>query len=117
MTTVDAAAVMRKMVEMFTTGDTSAVGEVVADEYQDHQSLRGIDITGPSGFARVVEVARTGTTGLTVTVEDLIADGDRCAARLRWVGVSSTGGSVDRATIDIIRAGDGKAVEHWGARA
>jgi ketosteroid isomerase-like protein len=114
--TVDTAeAVMRKMIEMFATGDVSAVGAVISDEYHDHQGLQGEAVWGPDGFRRVVDTARSGTVGLRVTIADLIADAESAAARLRWRGVSPTGKPVDRETIDIVRVRDGKAVEHWGA--
>lgn len=108
---------MRKMVEMFATGDLSALDAVVSDEYHDHQGLRAVAVRGTDGFRRVVEAARAGTVGLSVTVADLIADADGAAARLRWRGVSATGEAVDRETIDIVRTRNGRAVEHWGAGA
>jgi len=111
----NAEVVMRKMVEMFATGDISELGAVVSDEYHDHQGLHGVAVRGTEGFRQVVAAARAGATGLSVTVADLIADGDRAAARLRWRGVSPTGEPVDRETIDIIRTRNGRAVEHWGA--
>jgi ketosteroid isomerase-like protein len=111
----DAEAVLRKMIEMFATGDVSALAAVVSDEYHDHQGLDGTAVRGTAGFRRVVEAARSGTLGLTVTIADLIADGDAAVARLQWRGVSPTGEVVDRETIDIVRTRDGKAVEHWGA--
>jgi ketosteroid isomerase-like protein len=74
-----------------------------------------VAVRGTEGFRRVVAAARASAVGLSVTVADLIADGDGAAARLRWRGVSPTGEPVDRETIDIIRIRDGRAVEHWGA--
>ena len=114
-TTSNAEHVMRRMIEMFATGDVSALAAVVSDEYYDHQGLDGVAVRGTEGFRTVVEAARAGTLGLNVTIADLIADGDRAVARLQWRGVSPTGETVDRETIDIVRTRDGRAVEHWGA--
>ena len=114
-TTSNAEHVMRRMIEMFATGDVSALAAVVSDEYHDHQGLDGVAVRGTEGFRTVVEAARAGTLGLNVTIADLIADADRAVARLQWRGVSPTGETVDRETIDIVRTRDGKAVEHWGA--
>jgi predicted ester cyclase len=108
--------VMRSMVRMFATGDVASVVEVVADEYHDHQGLRGTEIRGPEGFRLVVETARCSIRGLSVTIEDLIADGDRVAARIRWQGHSLSGDPVDRETIDVVQVRSGRAVEHWGAQ-
>ena len=106
---------MRKMVEMFATGDVSELDAVVSDEYHDHQGLHGVAVRGTHGFRQVVGAARAATVGLTVTITDLIADADGAAARLRWRGVSPTREAVDWETIDIVRTRAGKAVEHWGA--
>ena len=103
------------IVRMFATGDTSAAGAVLSDTYVDHQGLGEGDLTGPDEFRRVVTVARSGYDELEVRIEDLLSDGDKVAARLRWIGTRG-GRSVERETIDILRIQNGKAVEHWGAR-
>ena len=115
--TDDATAVIRRMVEAFNTGDTSSVDSFVADSYRDHQGLRGSEIAGSVGFRQVVQVARGSLDNLRVSIEDLIADGDRVAVRLRWSGRRKTDGVlVERETIDIVRSERGQAVEHWGIR-
>jgi predicted ester cyclase len=104
-------AVLRAMVEAFATGDLSSVATVVHPDYLDHQGLDGErPIRGVDGFARVVTVARAALPGLSVEVLDLLEDGDRACARLRW---TSTAGQSE--TIDIIRTDAGQAAEHWGA--
>ena len=108
--------VMRAMVRMFATGDVASALQVVSDEYHDHQGLRGVEIRGPEGFCRVVDAARGSIQDLRVTIEDLIAEGDSVAARIRWQGRTQSGDTVDRETIDIVRVRSGHAVEHWGAQ-
>lgn len=103
------------MVTMFSTGDLSELEETVHPDYLDHQGLRGQPIRGPAGFASVVAAARAGFTSLDVTVEDLVTNTDRAAARLQWSGVQAHG-KVSRQTIEIVRIEDGMAVEHWGVR-
>lgn len=109
-------ALMRKIVDMFATGDLSQVSTVIATEYIDHQGLQGVVITGADGFSRVVAAARTGCSDLRISIEDLMAEGDRVAARLRWVCLRPTGEKIARETIDILRFANGQAVEHWGTR-
>jgi predicted ester cyclase len=56
-----------------------------------------------------------------VTVEDIIAEGDRVAARVtmrgthlgEFDGIAPTGKRVEVRAIDIYRITDGKIVEHW----
>lgn len=103
-----------KIVEMFATGDLSDVNSVIATRYIDHQGLRRFHIRGPEGFSRVVRAARSAFEGIRIDIEDLIAEGDRVAVRLRWHGNQSDGKKIDRETIDIVRFAKGRAVEHWG---
>ena len=106
---------MQSMVCAFATGDVSNVDALVAATYLDHQGLGGGAIRGPAGFRQVVAAARRAVPNLDVTIEDLIAEGDRVAARLRWHGTQAAdGATVNRETIDIVRFAQGQAVEHWG---
>jgi hypothetical protein len=111
-----ARQVLTAMVAMFNSGDVGGVDELVHAEYYDHQGLDGEPMHGPSGFARVVAVARSGYAVLDVTIEDLMEESDRAAARLRWRGVRRSGESVELETLEMIHVREGRAVEHWGAR-
>lgn len=113
---LEATEVLRRMIEAFSSGDVAAVPEFVSPKYVDHQGLRGIDIRGQEGFARVVSTARRDYASLRVVVQDLFGEGDRAVARLLWLGEKSDRSVVERETIDMIRVVDGKAVGHWGGR-
>ena len=104
------------MVAAFDTGQVDDVEEYVGSDYIDHQNLSGEHIRGAVGFVHVVEVARGGYEDLSVTVEDLIVDGDRAAGRLRWTRTRETGDVVERETVEIVYVRDGRAVAHWGGR-
>jgi predicted SnoaL-like aldol condensation-catalyzing enzyme len=108
---------MQKIVELFASGDIEAVDSLVGDDYLDHQGLYGNaeTVSGQDGFRRVIEAARRFVPP-RVYVEDLIAEGDRVVARLRWVW-NQPAGHDERETIEIMRFRNGLAVEHWGARA
>lgn len=110
----DGQRVMHKIVEIFNTGDLDAVPSVVAAEYEDHQGLGDIEIRGPGGFQELVTAVRR--SGEHVEIEDLVAQGDRVAARLSWHR-STEAGRTSRETIDILRIADGRAIEHWGTHA
>jgi predicted ester cyclase len=113
----DVKRLMSRMVEAFDTGNVSEVDFFVDPRYLDHQGVGGKPIRGPDGFRKVVDLARSGFADLRVSVEDMIGDSDRAAARLLWVGRrNSDGMSIRRETIDIVRFESGKAVEHWGHR-
>lgn len=104
------------MVAMFKTGDVRDLEAVLHPDYLDHQGLGGQPLRGRDGFTTVVTAARRGCAVLDVTVEDLIEQADRAAARLRWVCVRATGESAERTTLEMVRIQDGLAIEHWGGR-
>jgi hypothetical protein len=60
--------VLERMVQAFSTGDTSAVREFVSEDYVDHQGLGGNVIYGTDGFEYVVMVARSGYRTPAVTI-------------------------------------------------
>ncbi len=109
-----ATGVLLRMIEIFVNGDVSEVARTVADEYVDHQGLGHGPLHGRAGFAQVVAAARRGVTDLHVSVEDVVEQEDRVAARLRWRGQAPDGTEIDRESLDIVRVEGGRAVEHWG---
>jgi len=112
-----AAALLAKIVAMFSTGDLRDAETVFAADYVDHQGLRGESISGVDGFRRVVTAARAPYARLVVTVVDRTVEGDRISARLHWRGVQTTDArTVERETVEILRIADGRVVEHWGTR-
>jgi predicted SnoaL-like aldol condensation-catalyzing enzyme len=111
-----AVAVLRAMVEMFSTGDVSSVGDVIAAGYLDHQGLGGNELRGADGFIQVVTAARRAYSELNVEVVDIKLSGDNVEGHVHWQGVRHDGTAVRRETIETVRVVDGRAVEHWGKR-
>lgn len=103
------------MIEAFTTGDIAEVDQFVSKDYLDHQGLDGGKIHGAEGFKKVVTTARRNSINAQVHIEDMIAENDKVAVRLRWQGVNASGKVISRETIDIVRFENGPAIEHWGA--
>jgi ketosteroid isomerase-like protein len=111
----DTEAGTRAIVAIFATGDLDAVSSAVAEDYVDHQGLGEIEIRGQDGFRQVVGAVQK-YADVRVTIEDLVASGDKAAVRLRWHGVNESGRTVTRETLDLLRFADGRLVEHWGAQ-
>ena len=107
----------KKVVEIFNTGDLSAVDLLFSSEYIDHQRPSWMQVTGQEEFKQIVTSARKSLPNLQVTIEDVIAEGDRVTMRLQWHSTDANGKKIDRETIDILRFGSGIVVEHWGAEA
>lgn len=119
---MDHAATMRRMYELINAGDVDGFGDLLADDFVDHEDLPGLEPTkdGVKTFFRAYLAA---FPDLTMTPEDVLASGDKVVARVRatgtnqgdFMGMPATGRSVAVQMVDIIRFGDdGLAREHWG---
>jgi predicted SnoaL-like aldol condensation-catalyzing enzyme len=116
--TIDAnKASVRKIIEMFNTGELSEADFFFSSVYVDHQRPSWLDINGSEEFKQIVLSARKSLPNLRVTIEDVIAEDDRVVVRLQWWSTHPDGKKIERETIDILRFAQRKAVEHWGAEA
>jgi steroid delta-isomerase-like uncharacterized protein len=116
-------AIARRVYEIVSTDDFERAEEIVDPEAPDNELLPDdppaelIDT-----FKETFAEARTGFPDLSITVEDVMAEGDRVAARItmrgthrgEFQGIAPTGKRVEVRAIDMFRISDGKIVEHWG---
>jgi steroid delta-isomerase-like uncharacterized protein len=116
------AATMRRTYERINAGDIDGFGDLVADDFVEHQGGPGFPDTkeGTLDFFRVLLIA---FPDLRMTVEDLIADGDKTVARVtvtgthagEFMGIPPTDKRVGIQLIDIMRFDHaGLVSEHWG---
>jgi steroid delta-isomerase-like uncharacterized protein len=119
---MDHAATLRRMYDLLSAGDVDGFGDILADDFVDHEALPGLAPTkeGVKTFFRAYIAA---FPGLQVVPEDVLTSGDKVVARTRatgthqaeLMGIPATGKSINVQFIDIIRFGDdGLAREHWG---
>jgi predicted ester cyclase len=119
---VNHAATMRDTYERINAGDIAGFGDLVADDFVEHQGGPGLPPTkeGTLEFFRILLAA---FPDMRMNVEDLIASGDKTVARVRVTGthkgefmeVPPSGTRVDVQLIDIMRFdGAGLVCEHWG---
>ncbi|HET7095149.1 MAG TPA: ester cyclase, partial [Thermomicrobiales bacterium] len=115
----NAESVRRLFTEGFNRGDLAVVDALVAPGYEQPQP--GLD-QGPDGLKRRIALLRSVFPDLTVTVEDMIAAGDKVWTRSSakgtqrgpLLGLPSTGRRMTIEVIDVFRFTDGRMVEHWG---
>jgi len=106
--------------EILTGGDDSLVDTHVAEYYVEHGEATG-RITGRDAFKQRNRDLRRVLEGLSWKVEDLIAEGDRVAARVTLTGTHHTermhghvtGKQVRIPAMDIVRFSNGRMVERW----
>ena len=119
---MDHAATMRSTYERINKGDIAGFGDLVADDFVEHQGGPGLPATkeGTLEFFRILLAA---FPDMHMNVEDLIAGGDKTVARVtvtgthkgEFMGVPSAGTRVEVQLIDIMRFdGAGLVCEHWG---
>lgn len=112
-------AVRRVFEEIMNKGDLQVVDELVADDYRVNDPP-GIP-SGKEGFRALVNMYRTGAPDLRMTIEDMIAEGDRVA--VRWVatgtmtgemmGIPPSGQKVTFRAISWFRLTNGRIAEEW----
>jgi steroid delta-isomerase-like uncharacterized protein len=119
---VDHSASIRRLYDLLNEGDVDGFGEVVADDFVEHEALPGLEPT-KSGVIAFFRMYLAAFPDLQMHAEDVISSGDKAVARVRatgthrgeFMGMPPTGKAVDVQMIDIIRFGDdGRALEHWG---
>jgi steroid delta-isomerase-like uncharacterized protein len=119
---MDHAATTRRMYDLLNAGDVDGFGELLAEDFVEHEETPGLEPTkeGVKAFFRMYIAA---FPDLRMTAEDVLASGDKVVARTRAIGthrgefmsMPATGRSIDVQLIDILRFGDdGLVREHWG---
>ena len=119
---MDHAAIARRLYDLISAGEVGAFGELLADDFVEHEETPGLAPTkaGVEAFFRMQLAA---FPDLRLDVQDVVADDDKVVARVwytgtqhgAFMGMPATGKSVDVQLIDIFRFGDdGLVAEHWG---
>ncbi len=119
MATQDNVNSFRRIIDAIAMSDLDVIDELVAPDCVEHQ--RG-NHPGAEGAKEVAQTLHRWMSDFSITIEDLIADGDMVWTRNRARGVNTgsvmgnppTGRSVEVDVIDIGRFENGQLVEHWG---
>jgi len=101
-------------------GDLRAADELLADDFTLHVPLACSP--GVQGINEVITACRAAFEHLDVTVEDMVAEGDRVAARFTargihkgvFMGLPATGKSITMTGIEVFCIENGKIVQLWG---
>ena len=103
---MDHEATVRRFYERLSAGDFEGFGDLMADDFVEHEETPGIEPTkgGVKGLFRMYFAA---FPDMRWEVEDVLASGDRVVARVRckgthkaeFMGVPATGKSFDVAEI------------------
>ena len=116
-------AIVRRFVEEVQNGgDLMVLDELAAPGYVNHSAPPGVP-ADREGLKQLTAMFRRAFPDGRMTIEDMVAEGDRVATRKTFrgthrgelMGIPPTGREVAIGLIDIVRLGGGKVVESWSA--
>jgi len=113
--------VFRRLIEEgFSLGNLEVLNDVFASNFVEHQD--GFVPPNVEGVKGAIVSLRTAAPDLKLTIEEIIASGEKTWARITargthrgpFMGRPATGRSFAITVIDICRFENGQVVEHWG---
>ena len=113
---MDEVAVLREVIEQgFGAGDLTVADRYAGAVIIEHEYLAPTGVTGAATLRAMITEARAQIPGMTMTVEDMVVDGDKVWARSVVRAPHPAGGApVSIAVFDLCRFENGRIVEHWG---
>jgi steroid delta-isomerase-like uncharacterized protein len=98
--------------------DPAAIDRQVAEDFFDHAAGARL---GPEGVKAHIRGLHAAFPDLHVTIEDMVAEGDRVAVRATWRGthrgafrgIPASGKAVEFGGMVFWRIADGKIAERW----
>ena len=116
------AAMSRRMIEeVWTGGNLDVIDELFSPAYVGSSPTDG-ETRGPSGIRASVERYRAAFSGIAMTADSIVAEGDWVTTR--WtatgthsgelMGIAPTGREVTVSGLEVVRVEDGKFVEGYG---
>ena len=114
-------ALVRRIYDAFNTGNLEILDAVLGVNIIDHNPFPG-QPQGIAGVKQLIMILRSAFPDFHITVEDMVAEGDKVVARVvtqgthqgEFMGIPATGKEVTQTGIEILRIAGGKVVERWG---
>ena len=113
--------IVRRYQEIYNSNDLDALAEVISDDVLTPNIMPGVP-RGIEGAKAAHRIMLAGFPDYQTVIDDLIAEGDKVAARITmsgtntgsFIGIPPTGKFISFTGIYIARIANGKIVEHWG---
>ena len=112
--------VRRFVEEVQNQGRLDLLDALVAPDFHNHSAPPGLPADA-AGVKQVLALFRTAFPDGRMTVEDMVAEGDKVVTRKTFrgthlgpfLGMPPTGRPVEMQLIDCLRVSEGKVQEHW----
>ncbi len=116
----DLKQLARRFYDAVNAGDVDGAMSLVAEDFVDHEEFPGLS-DDRDGVRQFFELMRSAFPDFHIDVDDMLAEGDKVAVRMRmsgthqgdFMGIPPTGKRVTMQGIDIVRLEGGKLAEHW----
>jgi len=114
--------IVRRLVDgVWADRNPAIIDELVAEDYVGHDPTQPGPIEGRDGFRQFIATYQSAFEDATITIDDLIAEGDNVVTR--WtgrgtqsgelMGIAPTGKEATVSGITISRLANGKIAEEW----
>ena len=119
---MDHTATMRRTYELISAGDIDGFGDLLAENFVEHQEAPGLPPT-KAGVLDLFRGYRAAFPDMQMEAIEVLPSGDRTVARVKvsgkqggdFLGIPASGRHAEVDLIDIMRFDDaGLVCEHWG---
>ena len=122
MTSESSRQIMDRFVKFINTADPKMADDLVSPDAIFHVPGQAEPMRGPSGYLSIIAMMRSGFPDIQWTLDDLVAEGDKVAARYTmrgthsgsFMGVPPTGNSIVVKSMAFYRLSNGQFVEEQG---
>jgi len=122
MATENNKQLMNRFVNFINTSSEQLAGELISSNAIFYVPGQTEPMRGPAGYLAIIEMMRSGFPDIQWTLEDIVAEGDKVAARFimrgthqgTFFGVPATGKSIEVQAMNFYRFSNGQIVEEYG---
>lgn len=118
------ALVRRLVEEVFNKRNLAVADELLTSESLNHDDPHEVGRVGAEPLKGAVQMLAAAFPDFHMTIEDLVAEGDKVVARVTtggthqgaFMGIAPTGKRFTQHQMHLLRVVDGKVAEHWDVR-
>jgi steroid delta-isomerase-like uncharacterized protein len=113
--------VRRWIDEAWSTGDTAVAADLLTEGFALHDPVASREVVGRDAERALIDGFREAISGLTFTIDDVVAHDDDVT--IRWtargihggelLGIAATGRDLEIRGVDMYRLEDGRIAESW----